>query len=145
MIDEREDKTADLYSQVQTFYARQMALLDNGDGDAWADTYTEDAVFSETRMPAPLLGREAIRTSVRKSVARHEETQRVFRHWFGMLTVDPQDDGSLRTRCYALTLTTPHGGGTPTPLGHAVLEDHLVPGGPHGWLVHHRTITPDGV
>lgn len=149
MIEVREQPGTEvpsgLYGSVQSFYAKQMALLDNGDGDAWADTYSEDAEFSESRMPEPLRGREAIRASVRRSVVRHRESGRVFRHWFGMLVVDPRDDGSLHTRCYALTLTTPHGGGSPTPLGHAVLYDELVPGGEHGWLVRRREVVADGV
>ena len=149
MIEERADESigvpAALYGQVQAFYAEQMALLDIGDGDAWADTYSEDAVFAETRVPEPLLGREAIRASVRRSVARHRSSERVFRHWFGMLVVEQQTDGSLHTRCYALTLTVPYGGGSPTAIGHAVLRDQLVPGGPRGWLVRQRRIAADGV
>lgn len=134
--------SAELYANVQQFYAWQMGLLDDGAVDEWADTFTEDAMFGEPGQAGSFLGREAIRTSV---VARAEKLAAeglVMRHWFNMLAIDPQSDGGLRTRNYALTLSTPLGGSL-TVRGHAVCFDHLVPHGDR-WLVANRVILPDG-
>ncbi|WP_028662084.1 nuclear transport factor 2 family protein [Saccharomonospora saliphila] len=137
--------SGEVYAAVQHFYARQMALLDEGSGDAWADTFSEDAVFAEPRMPEPLIGREAIRASVHRTIAGHRDAGRTTRHWFGMLVVEPGPEGVLHTRSYALTMVTPSGGSVGI-LGHAVCRDQLVAAGDgQDYLVRHRDIAPDGV
>ena len=129
------------YAEVQQFYAWQMGLLDDGAADEWADTFTEDAIFDEPSLAAPLLGREAIRESVRARVARLAAEGVTIRHWFNMITVEPMADGELRARSYALTLSTAPGADL-TVRGHAICLDLLVPHG-SGWLVRHRQIRPD--
>ena len=52
-----------LQAEVQQFYARQMHLLDSGEADAWAETFTEDGVFAANAHPEPARGRETIRTA----------------------------------------------------------------------------------
>nr|WP_042193120.1 nuclear transport factor 2 family protein [Kibdelosporangium sp. MJ126-NF4]CEL20577.1 hypothetical protein [Kibdelosporangium sp. MJ126-NF4]CTQ89488.1 hypothetical protein [Kibdelosporangium sp. MJ126-NF4] len=134
---------AELYAQVQQFYSRQMGLLDDGIVDAWTDTFTDDAVFEDTAVPEPLYGKEAIRTSVTARVEQIKAERLEFRHWFGMLNVETQPDGSVRTRYYALAISTPRGGKI-NVRGNVVGRDHLVPDG-SGWLVRHRFVRLDGV
>jgi 3-phenylpropionate/cinnamic acid dioxygenase small subunit len=97
--------SADVYLEVQQFYAEHMRLLDDGDADAWAAGFTGDAVFAEPGRLQELSGREAIRTSARARVARLAADQVRVRHWFGMLTVAPQPDERLHTRYYALAFS----------------------------------------
>ncbi|MEV5437260.1 nuclear transport factor 2 family protein [Streptomyces sp. NPDC052682] len=137
---------ASLYTEVQQFYARQMSLIEGrgADPDAWADTFTEDAVVESAADEGPDVGREAIRASVRAGVAHIAAQGWDFRHWFGMLDVRPQHDGSLRTRYYALAMATERGGALEIR-GSLLCRDELVRGpGGRGWLVRHRALVPDG-
>ena len=131
----------DVYVRVQQFYARQMALLDDGLVEEWAATFCLDAVFAETRMPDPLRGRAAIRDAVRSGVDGLAAAGVDFRHRFGMLDVIPAPDG-VRTRFCTLALATPPGG--PTEIrGNVVGRDHLEPAG-DSWLVRQRQLRYDG-
>ncbi|PSL52673.1 3-phenylpropionate/cinnamic acid dioxygenase small subunit [Saccharothrix carnea] len=134
--------TADLLASVQQFYGRQMRLSEDGAVDEWAATFTEDAVFEDSTEPEPLRGRDAIRESVRRGVARIAAADLDFRHWFGMVDVEPDADGGVFTRYAALAVVTPRGG-TAALLGNADCHDHLVPS-PGGWLVRHRAVRFDG-
>jgi SnoaL-like domain len=135
---------AQLFTEIQQFYARQMNLLDGAtpDPDAWAGTFTEDAVFGSNMDDAPVIGRAAILESVQGGVARIFAEDVDFRHWFGMLDVEAQEDGSLRTRYYALSMSTPRGGSLDIR-GHVVGRDHLVSEDGR-WLVRHRHLEADG-
>lgn len=136
---------AGLYTEVQQFYAWQMNLLegDAADPDAWADTFTEDAVFESTVQERPETGREAIRTSVRAGVEHIAAQGLDFRHWFGMLGVEQDADGSLRTRYYALAMATPPGGALKAR-GSLLCFDHLVRGEDGRLRVSRRSLRADG-
>ncbi|MCX5199462.1 nuclear transport factor 2 family protein [Streptomyces sp. NBC_00249] len=101
--------SAEDYAQVQQFYAEHMQLLDAGSVDAWALTFTEDAVFDVPTLPAPMRGREALRESLRRTTEELAAAGVQRRHWHGMVAVFPQGDGTLRVRCYALVFSTPQG------------------------------------
>ncbi|MFC9859021.1 MULTISPECIES: nuclear transport factor 2 family protein [unclassified Streptomyces] len=135
--------SAEVYAQVQQFYARQMGFIDDGKPDEWAGTFTEDAVFDEAgRLDEPVRGREAIRLSSRARQERLDRDQIDFRHWLSMLDVTPQDDGSLHARTYALAMRTPRGG--PLDVFASVLcRDHLVVVD-GDWQVRHRNLRHDG-
>ncbi|WP_285735159.1 nuclear transport factor 2 family protein [Nocardiopsis sp. ATB16-24] len=134
--------SAELYTQVQQFYARQMGLIDDRLPEEWASTFTEDAVFEEASRMAPLRGREAIAASCRVRAERLEAEQIDFRHWLAMLDIRPQPDGTLHTRVYALAMRTGRGG----PLdifASVVCRDELVQSDDR-WLVRHRELQHDG-
>jgi hypothetical protein len=136
--------SAELYAQVQQFYARQMGLIDDGRPADWADTFTEDATFQEaSRLDAPLKSRAAIRESASARQVRLEADKIDFRHWLAMLDVRPQSDGSLRTRTYALAMRTPRGGALDV-FASVVCHDHLVPAPGGGWQVRERVLHHDG-
>jgi hypothetical protein len=131
----------DLYQQVQQFYAAQMQLLDRGEAAAWARTFTADGAFATSVEPTATRGHEALTESVRAATAELVTRGVVHRHWLGMLHVERDGDGGLRTRFYALVIRTPKGG-TPVIWRSCVGEDRLVC---HdgGWLVRERRITRD--
>ncbi|MFE0178690.1 nuclear transport factor 2 family protein [Streptomyces sp. NPDC059002] len=135
--------SADLYAHLQQFYARQMGLMDDGRPDEWAATFTDDGVFDEPNRLDPLRGRDAILASARERADRLAAEKLDFRHWLAMLDVQTQDDGTLRTRTYALAMRTPRGGSLDV-FAHVVCHDHLVPVD-GSWAVRHRRIDADGV
>ncbi|ATZ29844.1 nuclear transport factor 2 family protein [Streptomyces lavendulae] len=136
---------AALYAEVQQFYARQMNLLEGeaADPDAWAETFTEDAVFESAGEPEPQTGREDLRETVRAGVNHIAAQGLDFRHWFGMVGVEQRPDDTLRTRYYALAMATPQGG----PLkirGSLLCHDDLVRGEDGRLLVRRRSLDADG-
>ncbi|GAB1338452.1 hypothetical protein ACE1SV_50420 [Streptomyces sp. E-15] len=136
--------SAELYAQVQQFYARQMGLIDDARPVEWAGTFTEDAVFQEaSRLDAPLRGRAAIGESASARQLRLDADKIDFRHWLAMLDVRPQPDGTLRTRAYALAMRTPRGGALDI-FASVVCRDHLVPVEGGGWQVRERLLSHDG-
>lgn len=134
--------SAELYTEIQQFYARQMGLLDDGRPQEWALTFTQDAVFDEPSRMDPLRGREAIRASAVARAERLAAEKLDFRHWLAMLDVRPQEDGSLRARTYALAMRTPRGGALDI-FASVVCHDHLVRVD-GTWAVRHRHIQHDG-
>ncbi|MFF7365862.1 nuclear transport factor 2 family protein [Streptomyces sp. NPDC008125] len=133
--------TAELYAEITQFYAWHMVLMDDREPDAWADAYTEDAVFEEPGRTDVLRGREAIRASITKRTAALAEAGTVMRHWVNNLAVTPLPDGTLRTRYYSLAMRAPLGQ-RPDIFAHVVCRDVLVREGDR-WLVRHRNIGID--
>ncbi|MGW4025238.1 nuclear transport factor 2 family protein [Streptomyces sp. NPDC005009] len=134
-------KFAAVYAQVQEFYARQMQILDAHDTERWAATFTEGAVLELPSLPQPVRARTGLVRYVRAGAARQRRAGRRLDHWVGMLDVQPQVDGSLRTRCSALVCVRPGGGGSQV-LYVYVMEDVLVRTR-DGWRTHHRRVTRD--
>ncbi|MFE2690627.1 nuclear transport factor 2 family protein, partial [Streptomyces mirabilis] len=66
---------AALYAEIQQFYARHMHLLDSGATDEWAADFTEDASFSVPTLPAPVSGRDALASGVRRPPQHHPPPQ----------------------------------------------------------------------
>ncbi|MFE1321803.1 nuclear transport factor 2 family protein [Kitasatospora phosalacinea] len=131
-----------LQAEVQQFYAWQMHLLDSGEADAWAETFTEDGVFAANAHPEPARGRETIRTAAAKAAAQRAEEGVQVRHWLGMLDVRPQEDGSVVALSYALIVNTPLGGSPQVHLS-TTCRDVLVRGEAGGWLVSDRQVKRD--
>jgi hypothetical protein len=103
-------RLADTHAEVQDFYARQMRLLDDGLTDEWAATFTEDGVFDASAQPEPVRTRAAIAAGAGQVSAHLASQGLARRHWLGMVTAQPQPDGSIRAQCYALVIMTPKGG-----------------------------------
>lgn len=133
-----------LHLEVQYFYDHQVQLIDEGLCERWAETFTEDAWFDVDVRPAQLRGRAAIEAAARESRAKLSRADVQRRHWLGMLTVRPQDDGTLHTRCYALVVSTPRGA-KPELTYTTVCQDVLVSDGSGGWLVAERQLTQDSL
>ncbi|MFJ4185085.1 nuclear transport factor 2 family protein [Kitasatospora sp. NPDC089509] len=133
--------TADLHHQVQAFYARQMQLLDAGEVEAWADTFTEDGVFSANAHPEPTKGRAAIVAGARAAREKLAATGMRHRHWLGMLDVREISENLLEVRSYALVLAIPRGGQATVHV-HTTCDDELVRAD-DGWQVANRHVTRD--
>jgi actinorhodin biosynthesis protein ActVIA len=133
-----------LYTQVQQFYARQVALLDDLRAEEFAATFTEDGVFAPSPTAPPVQGRTAIAAALRAAHERKFGTEQVRRrHWHTMLRVDPGPDGTLHTHYYMLVAVTRPGDPAPVIGPSAVVEDVLVDDGTGTLLTRERRVTPD--
>ncbi|MFH9263263.1 MULTISPECIES: nuclear transport factor 2 family protein [unclassified Streptomyces] len=139
---ERAD--AELYVEVQQFYAEQMPLLEERRLEEFLETFTEDCVLEHIPFGWRFDGREDLlkEMSARRgdaSAPRVEETSArqardenipyynglVYRYWFDRLRVVPDGDDTLRTRYQAMVSMTDSDGRVsfePT----TVVEDELV-------------------
>jgi hypothetical protein len=132
---------ADLHTQVTGFYSRQMRLLDDGDADAWAATFTADGTFTASGHPAPTTGRASLAAAVRASRAELAAAGTVHRHWLGMLSVGQGSDGTVLARSYALVIATQRGGAAVIHRS-TTCDDVLLRDG-DGFMVQSRSVTRD--
>ncbi|EDY42544.1 nuclear transport factor 2 family protein [Streptomyces sp. SPB074] len=101
---------ADVYAEVQHFYARQMRHLDSGEAEIWAGTFTEDGSFAPPSRPEPVRGRPALAAGARQSAAALAARGEIQRHWVAMLTVAPAADGTLTAESQVTLVVVPRGG-----------------------------------
>jgi actinorhodin biosynthesis protein ActVIA len=134
----------DVYTEIQQFYARQVHLLDRVAAEEFAATFTEDAVFQHHPGEPRSHGRGGIVHTVRTFNERfvNDPTQR--RHWFNMLSVTPEDDGTISTTFYALVISTKPGG-QPVVAPSCVAHDVLVRDAEGGLLTRSRVIEHDEI
>jgi actinorhodin biosynthesis protein ActVIA len=114
-----------LYAEVQHFYAKQMQYLDARKLEAYAETFTEDAEFAHTPDREPARTRAGIVHDLYDFHKRFDGDPVQLRHLFNMIDVEPQEDGSIRSTCYALVVTT-RPGGKPEIAASCVVHDVLV-------------------
>jgi hypothetical protein len=82
---------------VQDLLGRYCWYIDEGEGPAWADLYTEDGIFEGTR-PEPVCGRAAL-TQV--PIELRQRTQGKMRHQYANLYIERgADENSLIARFY---------------------------------------------
>ncbi|WP_030668712.1 nuclear transport factor 2 family protein [Streptomyces rimosus] len=133
--------SAELYQQVQQFYAQQMQLLDSGRVGEWAETFTEGGVFAANAKPEPTTGRTAIAAVAGQVTDEYARMGVQRRHWMGMVAIDGVNGDRVKARSYALVIETKHGG-KPYIKASTTCEDVLVRVGGR-WLVEHRLISRD--
>ena len=132
--------SADVYAQIDQFYAIQMQALDDGDIAGWVETFTDDGVFASNGLPEPVAGREGLTTLGKSSVARLDERGAIRRHFVFNIVVQPAADGTLRTRCYVPVFDTVDG--VTSLYTSTVMSDELVFSA-GALLVRHRTVSRD--
>ncbi|MEV6175015.1 nuclear transport factor 2 family protein [Streptomyces sp. NPDC051954] len=102
--------SAALHAEAQQFYAHQMQLLDLGEAEQWAQTFTEDATFDVPTLPEPVRGHAGLVAATRRSAAELAAAGQRHRHFLGMLDVRPRPDGGLDVRSYAIVYASQIGG-----------------------------------
>nr|AEM44306.1 hydroxylacyl-CoA dehydrogenase [uncultured bacterium] len=132
---------AELYFQIQQFYAHQMQLLDDGRAEDWALTFTEDGVFAANAHPEPAAGRAVISAAARKATDEYAANGVQRRHWLGMVSVEQRGEDEVFARCYALVIETPRGGQAALRVS-TRCDDRLVRQDGR-WLVKNRQVTRD--
>ncbi len=131
--------------QVERFYARQSRLIDEGDAEGWAATFTADGVFDSPSYPQPARGTDELVAFARGFHDSCVASATRMRHV--VTTVDPVgDDGPLgdaeiTVHAYLQIVATPQGQDS-TLVRLTSLTDRLVR---HdgGWLVAHRQVRRD--
>ncbi|MFI2607759.1 nuclear transport factor 2 family protein [Kitasatospora sp. NPDC018619] len=131
-----------LCADLGHFYARQMQLLDSGEAEAWAATFTADGLFAPPSLPEPVRGRAALAAGVRSAHAALVAGGEVRRHVLSTAAVEPPaPDGSVRVRSYVQVVATRRGE-DPRLLLMCVCEDLLVVEDGQ-WRVRERYVTRD--
>ncbi|MFE1252131.1 nuclear transport factor 2 family protein [Streptomyces sp. NPDC058735] len=102
--------SAPLHAEVQQFYAHQMQLLDLGEAERWAHTFTEDATFAVPTLPEPVRGRAGLVAATTRAAAELAAAGQRHRHFIGMLDVRPRNDGAVAVRSYAIVYASQVGG-----------------------------------
>jgi 3-phenylpropionate/cinnamic acid dioxygenase small subunit len=97
----------ELYIEVADFYAHQMPLLEEGELEAFVQTFTEDCVFGYDGA-WQVAGREALLGGVRANVPRYG-TSRI-RHWFENRRVAVREDGTIESAATSLVSVTSEDG-----------------------------------
>lgn len=97
----------ELYGEVLQFYARHMHLLDEGDADGWAATFTADGSFSSPSLPEPIRGRDRLAEGAGRTASELSETGETHRHIVSTVDVLDHDDTSVTVRAYTQVLATP--------------------------------------
>lgn len=115
----------DTYLAVLQFYARQMRLLDERKLADYAATFTDDGEFGTSASGEPVRTRAAILRFLEEFHQQFETDPVTRRHHFTMVDVTSQDDGSLRSTCYALVVSV-RPGGAPEVRSSCVVHDVLV-------------------
>jgi SnoaL-like protein len=133
--------SADVYAEVQNFYARHMHMLDSGDAAGWAATFTPDGSFAPPSLPEPVVGRAALEAGVRNAAENLAAKGETHRHLMSMVEVEQRADGVLDVVSYTQVVVTPHGGQTRLDLM-CVCHDELVRADGH-LFVHRRRVTRD--
>ncbi|MBT3072492.1 MULTISPECIES: nuclear transport factor 2 family protein [Streptomyces] len=116
-----------LYSRVQQFHAEQMQALDSGRFEEYAETFTEDGEFRHSPGRSPARTRAGIAeelTAFHQERFAGEAVQR--RHWFNMLNVQEQADGTVHATFYVLALLTRPGERVPEIAPSCLVRDVLV-------------------
>ncbi|NKY87831.1 nuclear transport factor 2 family protein [Nocardia veterana] len=116
---------AELYAEVQQFYADQMQRLDNRDITGYAETFTEDAEFEHTPGRPPARTRAGIVADLTEFHKRFDSDPMQRRHWFNMTDLRPQDDGRIVATSYCLVVKI-RPGAKPEIAPSCVVHDVLV-------------------
>jgi actinorhodin biosynthesis protein ActVIA len=112
----------ELHIEVTDFYARQMPLLEQGELQAFADTFTEDCIFGYDGA-WQVVGRDALLGGVRANIPRYGTSK--IRHWFESRRIAVREDGVIESSATSLvSVTSEKGDVTFEPS--CVVRDQLV-------------------
>ncbi|MFD7720118.1 nuclear transport factor 2 family protein [Streptomyces sp. NPDC059814] len=141
---------AELYVEVQNFYARQVRLQNDGHTQEWAATFTEDGRLVHEPENAVVhrvgkgvfRGRAELLSTMRGLHKKLTDAGIQQRHLYTMLTVEPRDDATVEASYYSLVFRI-RPGQKPAPEVSCPTHDVLVRGENGELLVSSRTITHD--
>ncbi|MEU7480406.1 nuclear transport factor 2 family protein [Lentzea sp. NPDC042327] len=93
-----------VYIEVQTFYARQMRLLDALDVEGYAQTFTEDGVTDHAHRGEKVEGRAALIAGASAALPRYKGV--AVRHWNDHYLVEEVDENTLNVSYASLVTRT---------------------------------------
>ncbi|MFD0900475.1 nuclear transport factor 2 family protein [Actinomadura sediminis] len=127
-------------SQIEQFYAEQMALLDEGDAGSWVNTFVDDGVFVPPGGAPEVKGRSALLAGTEATVARLAEAGTVRRHVLTNLNLVALVEGGAQVTAYVLIVDSAAGESRITTS--TVMRDQLVSDG-RRWYVARRAVSRD--
>jgi uncharacterized protein (TIGR02246 family) len=77
------------YTEIQQLYARYNQAIDQGNADAWADTFTADGVFAKN-----FKGRDALKGFINTWRTSPQMNGAARRHFSADLVITPSADGA---------------------------------------------------
>jgi uncharacterized protein YndB with AHSA1/START domain len=95
---------AELRAEVQSFYAKQVRLLDSLQIEEYARTFTPNGVVEHAHRGERAVGRDELIAGMRAALPRYQDV--VVRHFFDHLDIAPAPDGSINVSYYALVTRT---------------------------------------
>ena len=119
--------TADDYLEIQQLYAQYAHTLDLGDAEGWADTFTPDGVFGNSKGRAELV----------KFAEGFYNRGGSARHWNSQVLITPTAEGADGS-CYLLLVDTSSQPASITVSG--IYQDKIVKT-PNGWRFKTRVAT----
>ncbi len=128
-------------SATQAFYALQSHLIDSGDADAWAATFTADGAFHSPTYPAPVLGRRDLSAFARRFTETARAAGEVHRHVVTNVVLHPGGAEEAQVSAYLQVIATDSGGDTRI-LRFTTVHDRLRREDGR-WRVHRRDIARD--
>lgn len=127
--------TADDFMQISQLFARYNQAVDNGDGDGWASTFTEDGVFhDETRC---VQGRSALAELVGRNPRLGKDRERFHVQSLGPIIYTDRNHASVRSTILVLGVAAD--GNATSPIITAVASDELKRESGN-WYILYRTI-----
>ena len=125
-------------------HARQSRLIDEGDAEGWAATFTADGVFDSPSYPEPARGAAALTAFARAFHDSCVATRTHLRHVVTNVDVEASGrDGEVVAHAYLQIVATPEGQDSRL-VRLTTLTDRLVRHG-DAWLVAHRLVRRDDV
>jgi ketosteroid isomerase-like protein len=79
---------------ILDLYARQSHLIDGGDADGWAATFTADGVFESPTYRLTAVGHAELAGFAADSNGAALARGVQLRHWIGQVVIDPADGGA---------------------------------------------------
>lgn len=120
------------YIDIQQLYARYALLIDSGDAEGWAGTFTPDGVFNNSSR-----GHDALVQFVH--TWRERQNGANLRHWYSNLVITPSADGATGA-VYMMLLDISKR--PPTPTASYLYDDALVKTAA-GWRFKSRVLHSD--
>jgi 3-phenylpropionate/cinnamic acid dioxygenase small subunit len=127
-------------AEIEQFYAEHFTMLDEGDAASWVGTFTEDGIFVPPAGRAELRGRETLRASTEKTVARLADAGTVRRHVLANLNLIALTGGRAEVRAYVLVVDSTAGESRITTS--VLMRDELTSDGTR-WYVARRVLHRD--
>ncbi len=133
----------EVFARVNHLHAIQTQGIDDGDIDAYAQTFALDAIVVNAAAGHRSTGRANIRTLAARNLEQRRQRDLQTRHCMFTGSIRRLNNGTIASLSRVLILQTPSGG-PPRPLAHVVCDD-IMEIEPRGALkIQFRVIAPFG-
>lgn len=126
---------------IDELYARQSHAVDEGDGDRWAATFTDDGVFESPTYRLMARGPIELADFARRSTLEAREAGRQFRHLVTAILLTPADADTVSAQAYLTIIATDIAG---TTIDRSLVLHDVFRRTDAGWRCASRTVRRDG-